>query len=603
MRKIKEKDGNLIKVIKLVFGFRENPEFLFRTLKFLDDIRISTMNYAIQERQKVFDKIDNSFYYFIANNLFNNLTFTNSKDDEFLSVIFRLLKEQINEKYDHFLEKNSVLSNIFKAMLIQIDMKEKFKEILQEILFKMEELSDEEWLLDIHDINKFIYELKLKEKKGPITQKVRNIFLEKRKDILKQDERLFRKFIKYKVKDLIDDNYEEKYYNTRGIITKINSLFQKKKEDGKIENEEPKYDISNFYEEMKKSSNQKLAINVYRHYFLIVRKILHIIIDTLISKMTFIPNNIKCICKMIEILGKNSYYRSLTNFDINVLIGKFIFENIINYFLFDERYIPLLDFFPVSTYAKKNFDLIKLIFSNLQSGNLFSLDNNPNLIPFNSLFINELFPKLFNFYHSLTQEDFSDYIKNLVSGKIKEYDFSYNFFEINPDDIFRNMSICFNINNYHSFLTLFKSYTFDSRDRKDFYKRGDKNCINNMRQYFGSSSDYKEFTNFTNQNQNKNPNIFHLYYKNISKDFDLGNEKNDSQIVFSIPEKNLQEIESQEEYKENEIIKMKNLLCLLLWKANNININDFSENNFYFIIQKLIHISKEEIIGGTLNLL
>ena len=352
---------------------------------------------------------------------------------------------------------------------------------------------------------------------------------------------------------------------------------------------------------MKKSSNQKRVINIYRHYLLILRKILHIIIDTLTSKI--IPNNIKCICKMIEILGKNSYYRSLTNFDINVLIGKFIFENIINYFLFDERYIPLLDFFPVSTYAKKNFDLIKLIFSNLQSGNLFSLDNNPNLIPFNSLFINELFPKLFNFYHSLTQGDFSDYIKNLVSGKIKEYDFSYNFFERNPDDIFRNMSICFNINNYHSFLTLFKSYTFDSRDRKDFYKRGDKNCINNMRQYFGSSSDYKEFTNFTNQNQNKNPNIFHLYYKNISKDFDLGNEKNDSQIVFSIPEKNLQEIESQEEYKENEIIKMKNRLCLLLWKVNNININDFSENNFYSIVQKLIDISKEEIIGRTLNIL
>ena len=36
-------------------------------------------------------------------------------------------------------------------------MKEKFKEILQESLFKMEELSDEEWLLDIHDINKFIF--------------------------------------------------------------------------------------------------------------------------------------------------------------------------------------------------------------------------------------------------------------------------------------------------------------------------------------------------------------------------------------------------------------------------------------------------------------
>ena len=50
-------------------------------------------------------------------------------------------------------------------MLIQVDMKEKFKEILEEILFKMEELSDEEWLLDIHDINKFIFQFKLKEKK------------------------------------------------------------------------------------------------------------------------------------------------------------------------------------------------------------------------------------------------------------------------------------------------------------------------------------------------------------------------------------------------------------------------------------------------------
>ena len=57
----------------------------------------------------------------------------------------------------------------------------------------MEELSDEEWLLEIHDINKFIYELKLKEKKGSITQKVKNIFLKPRKDILKQDERFFLK--------------------------------------------------------------------------------------------------------------------------------------------------------------------------------------------------------------------------------------------------------------------------------------------------------------------------------------------------------------------------------------------------------------------------
>ena len=56
---------------------------------------------------------------------------------------------------------------------------------------------------------------------------------------------------------------------------------------------------------------------------------------------------------MIKILGKNTYYKSLTNFDINVLIGKFIFENIINYFLFNERYIPLLDFFFYYSFSSK----------------------------------------------------------------------------------------------------------------------------------------------------------------------------------------------------------------------------------------------------------
>ena len=152
VQKIPEKDADFVKVTKLIYGFRENPEFIFRILRFLDDLRTSNLSFAVKERQNVFNKIDNSFYYLIANNFYNNF-----KDDEFLCLIFRLLKEQINDKYEHFLEDGSVLSNIFKSMLIQIDRKEKFKEILQEILFKMEELSDEEWLLDIHDINKFIF--------------------------------------------------------------------------------------------------------------------------------------------------------------------------------------------------------------------------------------------------------------------------------------------------------------------------------------------------------------------------------------------------------------------------------------------------------------
>ena len=160
------------------------------------------------------------------------------------------------------------------------------------------------------------------------------------------------------------------------------------------------------------------------------------------------------------------------------------------------------------------------------------------------------------------------------------------------------MSICFNIKNYHSFLTLFKVYIAESNDRKEFYKRGDKDCINNMKQYFGAASDYNEMK--------KDENIFYLYYNNLSEEFDFENEKNDSQIVFSIPEKNVQEIESEEEFRENEIIKLENRLCLLLYKINDLNKDDFKNDegsNLTKMIRRLILISKEEIIAKTLKIL
>ena len=498
----------------------------------------------------------------------------------------------MNEKYEYFLEDNSVLSNIFKSMLIQIDIKERFKIILEEILLKMEELSDEEWLLDISNINLFIF--KLNVNKGPITQKVKNMFLKPRNDILKKDEKLFRKYINFNIKDSIAKFDEEKNKNMKDYVDKINSLLDFKNEKN--------YDIIHFFNEMKYTSNQNLAINIYRHYFFIVRKILHLIIDTLIVKINYIPYINKCICKMIEIIGKNLVDK-LSNFEILILIGKYFFNNIIKLFLFNERYIAMMDFAPISNYSKKNYNMIKIILSNLQSGNLFSINNFPNLIPFNYVIYNELLPKLISFYKLLTNIDFSPYLNDLITGRIKNYNFSYDYFKYNSDNIFNNISICFNINNYHSFLILFKLYTSDSQERIEFYKNGDKNCINNMKKYFGSINDYTELNSISNHDSNKGSVIFYLYYKKISKDLFL---QIDDNFIFSLPVKDISEIESEEEFKENEIIKIKNLLCFLLYKMKDLNEEDFScyeRENFLSIIKRIILISKDDIIGKILMIL
>ena len=436
------------------------------------------------------------------------------------------------------------------------------------------------------------------KKKGTITEKVKNLFLNPKQDILKQDERLFRRFTKFNIKELINDNYEEKNENIRGFIFKIKTLLNLNNEE-QFELNEKKCDIKNFYNFIYQNSiNPKLCIIIYRHYFLKVRKILHLIIDTFISKINYIPNIINCICKIIYILCKNSYKYIFSNYEIFSMIGKFFFENLINFYLFEEKYTVMLDFFPLSNYSKQNLETIKFLLLNLFEGNIFSINNNPNLIPFNSLFFNELFPKLFNFYKSLTITENTNYIENLISGKIKENNFEYDFFDIYPNEIFSNMSFCFNLKNYNFLLTLLESF-IGEKNRENFYKRGDKLCINNMKQYFGDISSYGKKTNF-------DENIFYLYYNNISEEFDLENENDESQIIFSIDEQNLQEIESEEEFKENEEIKMKNRLCLLLYKMNDLDEENFTEEekkNFSLLINKLIIISKEDTIGKTLKIL
>ena len=76
---------------------------------------------------------------------------------------------------------------------------------------------------------------------------------------------------------------------------------------------------------------------------------------------------------MIEILGKNSYNNKLTNFDILSLIGKYFLNNVINLYLFYERYIAMFDFISISKYLKQNYKIILLLLSNLYTYNLFSI--------------------------------------------------------------------------------------------------------------------------------------------------------------------------------------------------------------------------------------
>ena len=606
-------------ITKFLLCLRDIPELMYKVV----------LNSSIME-------VKNSLKLFLNEYFYENILSSNYLEDEYLSLLYRLLKIEINslkgnsvQSFEMFLNENKI-GIILEGLIKKIDIKFYFNIILKPLVEHLENKEEEnkDWLFKVEDIlnemkmKQLKYE-KLKEERekrkkeknkkkkekdkkknnnnNTISFETENNFQNEQITIedSKEKEEFYRKYIPdLKKTDLIKFMEENKNDKIKEYYFKQINCYKDEKRDQQI------FSNINFLHNIDQKTDPKKAdkvLNRFRYSFYQVKNCIEIIIKSFNENTHLIPYSIKCICKIIKILLKEKF-NSISDIDINSFISKFFFQKLFKNFLINPDYYALISESIISESSSKKYKVINDIFEKLASGYFYYSNIDSDFTPFNWFFIDE-YPKIINFFEKLSNVILPNYIERLSSGKISDNDFSYNYFVENPKEPIHHKSICFTINDFETIYNIIK------RNEAKFFDKN-ANIQNEDLRIFGIT--YKKLQQ----------EIYQDIIKNLKKN-DIENKKNYLLITqikynekfneimsielknncFNIPEikikddnKNFEEI--QQINIKNNIIKTKNFLSKLLYNYRYLNYSDFSEgttSNIFSILTEFVKFLKTGI--------
>ena len=515
---------------------------------------------------------------FIINNFYDNI-FSDKPSDELLTIIFKFLENEINNisQPENFLENTScrfLLEGLFKNPEIKFF----FNNLLTPIVEEIEENSCEKWFLSISEIK-----LDLEENK--------NLYISKG-------------IIHNELKDNNTKNEFEKYIfninksDLEALLNKTEDDFIKEyiqKQINLFEKDEKLYSNNNFMEDITKQKMKDEIFLFYNQIFLIIIKVINYILDHLIEKMNLIPNILKNICKIIEILVLKKYNNSV--YYRNLFIGKFFFNFIFCQFLESLDYDCLINTCIITNTTQENFTQVIKIIKKLFSLEFFNSKLNSSLIPFNNYFLNEALPKISQFFNEITKIKLSPFLEKIINNKNVFY---YDFFLENPNELINQIQYCFNLYELNTLIEIVNNNIkiIIESDFKEEFDEEKKEKINKGRNLFKATirriSYYTKEVGDLIANQEKKNKIFYFLLTNLFFNEDFSKyEKIKESTCFT--KKELETVNSEEDLLNNNLIKIDNFLVKLLFSYGSLNERDFSEvesKNLIEILNELIKILK-----------
>ena len=597
--------------------------------------------------------VKNNLAPFIANNFYQNILSSYYFEDNLMFIISLLLKDEINklntenepEKFlentpcgfllEQLCDKNDIQSfcklniiNIvenlewtFSSKIICFDI-----DLAQEYLKKNMDLTKKN-RISRKSFNQNIYKKigKKDESFISIQQLRKSINFQFQPDttsIEKKDEEVVKLFnIKY-VSDLTFKILEDKIksFENQGndnMKEYIEYQIEENKNNSKI-------DKLNNYASI---SNNLLIDNIYASdfpddlYFLYANNFLKTIesinslFKNLIENSYLIPYSIKCICKIISNLITKKFPNIKKHQKIAFLC-RFFFNKLLLPLFENPAYGAMINELIITGETINNLKAISNIISKLCTGKFFQQkEKNGNYIPFNTYFI-EAMPNLFLFFDNISEFNLPTFLEELIDNKLSK-DFRPSYFVDHPDEIFLHRSILFcfddlsaiinNMNNnkkilFESCKTKYLETTFNKIIQKNNIKileeikhnkiYEEKIVETNKKKGQKKVEKGKEIQNYfliTNLLINeKNLNIF-----------DIQSKEN----YFKLKE--LKQIETKEDIDKNNIIKIKNSICAILYNYLTINNLDAQKDkmtdiiNIFKEIKKYIKLSNFLIDGNV----
>ena len=580
----------------------------------------------------------------IVNNFYENIISSNYIEDNLMYVITLLLKNEISEINDEkdsekFLEETAC-GYVLEQLRAKNDIKYYFKNIISDILKKMEaENSGGDINLNVKQIQEKYQ--KTKEELDKLYKKTG-----KKKKII--DEEFYRKILisnifSYQEEDnesgflIPKDNIDPKLFNSKYIPDLTKSELETKK-NNTSENEQKMIDYYDFNikncEKDDSYGNQKLLQNIFdspiskevlASYQIEFSKIINTInklIENLLQDLYLLPYSVKCICKIIFLL-LNKKFGNIGEVQRNAFIAKFFFNKLFAPIFENPGLGASIDEIIISETTKHNATIINLVLKKLVSGRLFrtDIDSDSDYTPLNWFFLDKM-PEVFKFFESITKVTLPNFIEKLINDELPK-DFELDYFEENKDEVIFHRSICFTLYDLDALLISMdkcKSIIFENEKEEElkplrltFEKLVGENCSKIMKK-LKDKKEYEKIMVPDGKNKKNKQELKETEGREILKYFlltDLITNKKYTRL-FEIEQekanysiKELKKTETPEEITKNNIIKVKNFFCNLLYNFHTLVKTDFDEgtlsntNSILKEIKKYIK-SSDFVIDGSI---
>ena len=524
---------------------------------------------------------------FLINYCYENILSQNYIEDELLSLIERSLKFQIDQlksKSDRskFLS-SSVCGKILGGLCYKNDIQNYFNLIFKSIIEKIENKTENRsWNFDISSINKLIVDSK--KNKSKKNKKNSNNSFNSNEDSYFYDEKeeqqnkeiFLREYIpELNQKELTNILKQQENYDIQTYILKQLSNYNK--DDSIYSNNKL---LSKIYE----TDESEIALQLYQNDFIKCRNFIQEIFKTLIENIHLIPFSVKCICRIIyELLQKK--FNDINKIEVISFLGEFFFGKLFIPIFLSPDYNCLISSFIISKHAKININTITFIIDQLISGDFFRSDKTYSYTPFNWFFLNDCIHLVIEFFDKIINVNLPNCVEKLIKEPEKD-NFYYDFFEENKTEFVQHKSICFSLNDFYTLFNIVKKnqeYFMEEPiiigldeekskkkiiERKQFNMTFKKLCMD-----IHIKSIEKQLEN---DKKEKMKNYFLEYQIIYNEEFEklMKIEHKKTQPNLTIPE--IKDLKSEENIMKNNLIKIQNFLCKILYNYRILNLNDFS---------------------------
>ena len=250
--------------------------------------------------------------------------------------------------------------------------------------------------------------------------------------------------------------------------------------------------------------------------------------------------------------------------------------------------------FIISGNTMNNLKVICKIINKMASGYFYmSNDENSDYTPYNWYFIEKM-EKLFNIFEHITKVKLPSFIEKYINKELQS-DYEYDYFKENPDEELNHRSICFNLDQIDALLNTMHNHS----DQILVYSKI-KGLNRTMEKLMSTNSQnfLRSILNMEKIDKQPNPDV-----KKSKKKEDKDKEKEEKaplkihyfllttllknekyKKLFNIEQKTpnfsikeLKTVQSEEDATKNNIIKVKNFFCSLLYNCNKLVKTDFDE--------------------------